>query len=305
MQLYSNKMKNWKFDKEAPQNFGLEREIIAERQGSSEDQNFEEKLTQSKTNSSSCLSISLPIAKPPWTKLGRKLESMCRKCLYEFQLLEGVDQLAIALSGGKDSLTLLFLLHAILGRGFPSIPLTAIHIGGEFSCGAGVHTNFLKKICQELDVPFVEYLSTQKRETLSCYPCSRERRRLIFEAAKERGIKHIAFGHHRDDSIQTLLLNLFHKAEFASILPKVPMFDYAITILRPLLYIPEHAIKEFAQSHGFARILCQCPVGQNSMRKKTEELIQEIENFFPNVRENLTQASFQYGSKKAIDHYEA
>lgn len=247
------------------------------------------------------MQLQLPIARPPWTKLGRKLESMCRKALYEFQLLEGVDQLAIALSGGKDSLTLLFLLKAILGSGFKDIPLTAIHVGGEFSCGSGVHTSFLKGICDELGVAFVEEFSKQKLETLSCYPCSRERRKLIFDAAKARGITSVAFGHHRDDSIQTLLLNLLHKAEFAGNLPKVPMVDYGVTIIRPLLFIPEKSIREFASNHGFARILCGCPVGQNSMRKKTEVLLQEIEEVFPNARENLAQASLEYGSTKALN----
>ena len=64
------------------------------------------------------INLPIPLATPPWTGLGRKLESLCRKALYEYQLLEGIDKLAIALSGGKDSLSLLFLLKAILGRGF-------------------------------------------------------------------------------------------------------------------------------------------------------------------------------------------
>jgi tRNA(Ile)-lysidine synthase TilS/MesJ len=246
------------------------------------------------------MQIALPIAAPPWTGLGRKLESMCRKALFEYELLKGADRLAIALSGGKDSLTLLFLLKAILGKGFPNLPLTAIHVGGEFSCGAGVHTSFLKGICRELGVEYVECVSTQEREGLNCYSCSRERRKLIFDAAKERGIAHVAFGHHRDDSIQTLLMNLLHKAEFVANLPKVPMVDYGVTIIRPLLYVPEASIKEFASMYGFARILCQCPVGQNSMRKKTETLLGEIEAVFPNARENIAQASREYGSNKAL-----
>ena len=243
---------------------------------------------------------SYPIAKPPFSKLGRKLESMCRKALYDFQLLEGIEKLAIALSGGKDSLTLLFLLKAILGKGFDEIPITAIHVGGEFSCGAGIHSSFLQGICDALDVELVTVQSSQKRETLACYRCSRERRKLLFEAAKERGIYTIAFGHHREDSIQTLHLNLLHKAEFAANLPKVPMIDYGVTIIRPLLYIGENAIREFANLHGFARVMCQCPVGQNSMRKKTEALLSEIEELFPNARKNLAQASMRYGSTKAL-----
>jgi len=225
---------------------------------------------------------------------------MCRKALYDFQLLEGVDKLAIALSGGKDSLSLLFLLKAILGKGFDEIPITAIHVGGEFSCGAGIHSSFLQGICDALDVELITVQSTQKRETLACYSCSRERRKLLFDAAKERGIYSIAFGHHREDSIQTLLLNLLHKAEFAANLPKVPMIDYGVTIIRPLLYIGENAIREFANLHRFARVMCQCPVGQDSMRKKTEALLSEIEELFPNARENLAQAGMRYGSTKAL-----
>jgi tRNA 2-thiocytidine biosynthesis protein TtcA len=246
------------------------------------------------------ISPAVPLARPPWTGIGKKLDSLCRKALYEYRLLEGVDQLAIALSGGKDSLALLFLLKAILGQGFPSIPLTAIHVSGEFSCGAGVHENYLQAICNELGVRFVTCTSSQKRETLACYSCSRERRKLIFEMAKSLGIYTIAFGHHRDDSIQTLLLNLLHKAEFAANLPKVPMFDYGVTIIRPLLFIPENSIREFANHYGFLRVMCQCPVGQDSMRKKAEQLLQEIEQVFPNARENLAQAGRKYGSDKAL-----
>ncbi len=246
------------------------------------------------------LKISLPIASPPWTKLGRRLESLCRKALYEFSLVEGLDKVGVALSGGKDSLSLLYLLKAISGRGFLPFSLHAFHVSGEFSCGSSVTGSFLQKICDELSVPLRICETTQKREDLACYSCSRLRRKLIFEAAKESGVTTIAFGHHRDDSIQTLLMNLFHKAEFAANLPKVPMHDYGVTIIRPLIYISEDEIREFAKLYGFSRVTCQCPVGQNSLRKQTEHLIAFIEETFPNIRENLSQASFTYASDKAL-----
>lgn len=246
--------------------------------------------------------MQLPIAKPLWktTTLGRRLESMCRKALFEFALLEGVDQVAVALSGGKDSLSLLYLLHAISGRGSAPFALHAIHVKGEFSCGASVHEGYLQSICRELGVPLIVAHSQQRAEHLECYRCSRERRKLIFEAAKERGIRTIAFGHHREDSIQTLLMNLLHKAEFAANLPKVPMHAYGVTIIRPLIYIPEADLRRFAEQHGFARIVCQCPVGQRALRKRTEALLCQIEALFPNARQNLSQASLQFGSKKAL-----
>jgi len=243
--------------------------------------------------------LQLPIARPPWTGLGKRLESMCRKAIFEYGLFEGVDNIAVALSGGKDSLGLLFLLKAISGKGLQDLTIHAIHVGGEFSCGAGIQEGFLRTICREMGVNFIVRTSSQKREGLACYSCSRERRRLIFDAAKEVGATTIAFGHHRDDSIQTLLMNLLHKAEFAANLPKVKMHDYGVTIVRPLIYVPERDLREFSLQYGFARVSCQCPVGQDSMRKKTELLLRDIEELFPNARENLAQASRLFGLDKA------
>lgn len=246
------------------------------------------------------MNIGIPVARPPWSSLGKEMESALRKALFDFSLLEkDVSKVAVALSGGKDSLTLLFLLHAIRGRGFPLFDIHAIHVDGEFSCGAGVDARFLGAICQELGVSLTLCSSTQKREDLECYRCSRERRRLIFEAAKKLGATTIAFGHHRDDSAQTLLLNLLHKAEFAANLPKVPMHDYGITIIRPLIYIDEESIRTFATQYGFTRITCQCPVGQNSKRKVVDQILKDLEVHFPHVRGNLAKAGLLYGSQKA------
>jgi tRNA(Ile)-lysidine synthase TilS/MesJ len=246
------------------------------------------------------MNIGIPIVRPPWTALGKELESKLRKALFDFSMLEkDVSKIAIALSGGKDSLALLFLMHAIRGRGFPMFGIVAIHVDGEFSCGAGVDAGFLGAICKELDVEFVIRSSTQKREELECYRCSRERRRLIFDAAKEAGATVVAFGHHRDDSAQTLLLNLLHKAEFAANLPKVHMHDYGVTIIRPLIYVDEEAIRTFAKAHGFARISCGCPVGQNSKRKVVDQILKDIEAHFPHARGNLARAGLLYGSNKA------
>lgn len=224
---------------------------------------------------------------------------MCRKALYEFDLLEGQNKILIALSGGKDSLTLLYLLKAISGRGFPPLELFAAHVGGEYSCGASLGEQFIKPICDALEIPLTILHSTQKLQTLECYSCSRERRRLIFETAHKLGCQVVAFGHHRDDSIETLLMNLLHKGEFAGNLPKVPMHDYGVTIIRPLIFISEQEIREFAKMYHFSRITCQCPVGQQSSRRDVKDLIKQIEETFPNVRANLAQASLIYGSDKA------
>lgn len=237
---------------------------------------------------------------PPWSGLGKRLESTLRKALFDYQMLEGVSKLGIALSGGKDSLCLLYLLKAISGRGFPELQIHAVHVNGEFSCGAGVNVDYLQAICDQLNVNLIVCESKQKLETLECYSCSRERRRLLFDACKSVGVDTLAFGHHRDDNAQTVLMNLLHKAEFSGNLPKIRMHDYGITIIRPLIYIAENDIRTFAQQNGFMRVMCRCPVGQDSMRKKVDLLLSEIETLFPNARENIAQAGLHYGSDKAM-----
>jgi len=240
-----------------------------------------------------------PIASPPFTGLGKRLESMVRKAIFDFKMISTDEPIAVALSGGKDSLALLFLLHAIRGKGMPNFPLLAIHVSGEYSCGAGVDASFLKGICRKLDIPLIIKPSSIEKDNLECYSCSRERRSILFNTAKENGCFKIAFGHHRDDSNQTLLMNLLHKGEFAANLPNLFMHEYQVHILRPLIYIAEDQIIEFAKHYNFLRFSCQCPVGQDSLRKKTKKIIEELEAIFPNTSSNLFQASLNYGSKKA------
>lgn len=244
-------------------------------------------------------SWSLKIPAPPWTGVGKKIESTLRKALYDFNMLENAEHVAIALSGGKDSLTLLFMLKAISGRGFYPFKLHAILVDGEFSCGSGVNVGYLQTICNQLDVNFIIRKSTQTLENLECYSCSRERRSLIFEAAKEVGASIIAFGHHADDNAETVMMNLLQKGEFAGNLPKIHMHQYDVTIIRPMIYTRESEIIAFAKNEGFLRALCKCPVGQNSMRMQVDQLLDILEEKFPNARENIARAGLVYGSKKA------
>ena len=155
------------------------------------------------------LDLKLPIARPPWTSLGKELESCVRKAIYDFDLFDGVpEKVAIALSGGKDSLTLLFLLHSLRGRGFPLFEIHAIHVDGEFSCGAGVQGDFLRAICREMEINFISCTSTQKREDLECYSCSRERSK--FELGTD-SFKRYFCRHDRYFEILKVLFDYFSK----------------------------------------------------------------------------------------------
>lgn len=243
--------------------------------------------------------MEIAIPHPPWSGLGKKMESMVRKALYDYKMLEGVNDLAIALSGGKDSMTLLVFLHAISGKGFPPFRLHAIHVDGAFSCGAGVTSEYLKKMCEKMGVSYIRKESKRTLEELECYSCSRERRKLLFEGAKEAGAETIAFGHTLDDNAETIMMNLLHKGEFAGILPKIRMVEYGVTIIRPLIYLEESSIIEFGKQQGFLRAMCRCPVGQRSKRREMDEWLASLGELYPNAKENIARAGLRYGSTKA------
>ncbi len=236
----------------------------------------------------------------PFTGVGKRIESMVRKAIYDFSMLKDVKSLAIALSGGKDSLCLLYMLKVILTNCYKDIELSAIHIDGDFSCGASVEKKFLQSICDDLDVKI--YFKEQKNslKNLNCYSCARERRKLIFDIAKKHGIESIAFGHHREDNIETLLLNLFHIGDFEAMLPKIKFQKFDVTIIRPLIYVKESQSLSFAKQNSILKTFCKCPIGQNSKRKDVKKIIDQIEMKFPNIKSNLSKASFLYGSKKAL-----
>ena len=244
-------------------------------------------------NSSNCIEKQRP------TRLEKKLESLVRKALYTHKM--GADQkMAVALSGGKDSLTMLYFLQKIAGRGFTDLEIHALSVDGEFSCGPAITKKHIEAFCKEIGVPLHCLESKRTLENLECYSCSRERRSLLFRKAKELGCKEIAFGHHKDDVLETLLLNLLHKGEFASQLAKVPMHDFGVTIIRPLYYVLEKEILEFAQRKGFFRLTCQCPVGATSKRRDTKELLEHLKTLFPNAKTNLFHALSEYGSDKSL-----
>ena len=243
-------------------------------------------------------SMTTPLPTPPWTTLGKTIESSTRKALHEFEMLKGISKLGVALSGGKDSLTLLFMLKAIVGRGAPGVDLVGFHVSGDVSCGASVGSPFLADFCKQLEVPLI-VKKAKMVEKLECYSCSRRRRKLLFDMAAEEGCSTVAFGHHRDDNAQTTLMNLLHKGEFSGLLPKIRLHAYGITIVRPLIYVEERSIITFAKQYGFNRITCRCPAGQKSMRKQTDGLLDVMSDLFPNARANVASASLVYGSQKA------
>ena len=149
--------------------------------------------------------------------------------------------------------------------------------------------------------PLLSLNQTERLRSWNVTDCSRERRSLLFDAAKKEGMQTLAFGHHRDDNVITLMLNLFGKGEFAGALPKIHMKHYGVTIIRPLIYSTEDQIIAFSKEAGYLRATCRCPKGQTSMRRQAKDALAMLEATFPDLWDNLNSAALIYGSQKASE----
>ena len=225
------------------------------------------------------------------TKTGSKINSKIGKAIHDYKLINEGDRILIAVSGGKDSITLLHFLKNIQSWAPVKFDLSAIHIQTDLSCGGRVHKDFLSKMFENLDigctVKNIKVLD-EKGKT-SCFWCAWNRRKTIFKFAEETKCNKIALGHHKDDIAETILMNLLYKGEISAMNPRQELFDGKLTIVRPLCYVEEDMIIKFAKENGFREQLFKCPYGKTSQRKYIKDFIRETEQKLPgvNIKTNI------------------
>lgn len=227
------------------------------------------------------------------TKTGYFLAKRAGKAIHDYKMIKDGDRVLVGVSGGKDSLTLLTLLHE-RKRWIPiDYDIIAVHVQTDYRCKNCIHVETLKKFFEDrrykYHIDYIEILKNPDGSTneINCFWCSWNRRKSLFNLANKFGCNKVAFGHHRDDIVQTTLLNLFYLGEISTMVPKVSMFKGELDIIRPLAYVQEKDIVRFAREQNFPSQLCACPNGQNSQRKKMKEIIQELEKICPHVKNNI------------------
>ncbi|MDD5255454.1 MAG: ATP-binding protein, partial [Candidatus Omnitrophica bacterium] len=173
------------------------------------------------------------------------------KAIIDYKMLSDGDKVAVAVSGGKDSLTLLKVLHD-RQRFVPiKYELVALHIDLGFPRSfAGLLEKYFKKTGIPYRIVKVDTLKKTPRSQISCFWCSWNRRKALFETADKLGCTKVALGHHKDDIIETVLLNLFFQGEISSMCPRQELFKGKITLIRPLAYVEEYMIRRFAREEG-------------------------------------------------------
>jgi len=224
-----------------------------------------------------------------FTRTAHHISSRIGKAIGDYNLIEEGDRILVAVSGGKDSLTLLKLLSLRMHWSPVKFELYAAHIKTDFTCSSCTYTEILEKIFTTLKIEysFEEISVLGKDKKTSCFWCSWNRRKALFEIAQSLGCNKVAFGHHKDDIIETTLLNIFFQGEFASMNPRQVLFGGKLVLIRPLCYVEEIMIEKFAKENAFPSQLCKCPHSQDSNRKYMKCLIKDLQKRSPDVKTNL------------------
>ena len=235
---------------------------------------------------------------PEQTKLRqmrlKRLMLRFHKACEEYALLEDGDRILIGLSGGKDSLALVEILGRQARILKPRIAVEAVHVSVS-NIGYKSDLDYLERFCAEHGVTFHHVTTSFERSTdhrkSPCFLCSWYRRKALFETAKALGCNKIAFGHHKDDIVETLLLNLFFQGNTETICPKTVMRKFPMQLIRPLCYIEEHELAEYAALAGYRKQEKQCPYEHESHRADVKRLVTELETLNPDVRNSVLAAA--------------
>ena len=222
----------------------------------------------------------------------QKLLSKMRQAINDYNLIEDGDKIAVGLSGGKDSLTLLHLLNSYRKFAPQKFELIAITLNP-----GGIDNSPLYKLCKDLKIPFYEIQTDiQKivfeirKESNPCSLCAKLRRGALHNNAAQLGCNKVALGHHKDDAVETLMLSIAYEGRINCFSPKTLMNKENITLIRPMVYIAEGSIKRVVKKYNFPVIHNPCPVDKKTKREDMKKLIFELNHRIPEFKENLFRA---------------
>jgi tRNA 2-thiocytidine biosynthesis protein TtcA len=229
-------------------------------------------------------------------KLAKRLRHQVGQAIADFNLIEDGDRVMVCLSGGKDSYTLLDILLKLQAKAPVRFELSAVHLDQK---QPGYDPQVLPRYLRALGVPFhiieQDTYSVVKRVIpegrTMCSLCSRLRRGALYEFAGKQGFTKIALGHHRDDIVETLFLNLFHQGTLKAMPAKLRSDDGRNILIRPLAYCAEDEIAEYAAQRGFPVMPCNlCGSQENLQRKAIKAMLGDWEKKFPGRRESIFRA---------------
>lgn len=235
-------------------------------------------------------SIITRFRKPLWTKF--------IKAIKDFNLIENGDRIAVAVSGGKDSTLMAKLFQELHRHGMRNFELEFI------AMDPGYHQNIRELLisnCRHLNIPITLFDSDifkvvdRIAQDYPCYMCARMRRGFLYTRARELGCNKLALGHHFNDAVETILLNLFFSGSYKAMLPKLRAKNFAgLELIRPLYYIEEKYIEKFSEQNGLFPLNCACMVADEKTANKRYDikaLIQELKKTYKNVDKQIMRSA--------------
>ena len=224
----------------------------------------------------------------------QQLLSYTRKAVDDYQMIQKDDSIAVGISGGKDSLTMLYAL-AGLKRFYPNsfhIEAISVHLGFQ-----NMDLSPVTRLCEELQVnhtivesDIFKIVFEDRKESNPCSLCAKMRKGAFNEKAKELGCNKIAYAHHKDDIIETMLMSMLFEGRFYSFSPVTYLDRMDLTVIRPLMYVDEIDIKGFNKTYGLPVQKNPCPADGYTKREYAKELVKKLNLEHPGAREHMFHA---------------
>lgn len=221
----------------------------------------------------------------------QKILSYTRRAIEDYRMIEDGDRVAVGISGGKDSMALLRAMAAIRDFLPERFELFAITIDMGFS---GMDFAPVREFCDSINVPYIvvkteisQIIFDIRKEKNPCALCAKMRRGAIHDAVRELGCNKLALGHHKDDVVDTFMLNLLHGSRIATFQPVTYLSRKDITMIRPFIYAEEYEIRHFVEKYGLPVVKSTCPADGGTEREEMKNLLSALNRDYPNIRSKI------------------
>ena len=221
----------------------------------------------------------------------QKLLSQVRKCVRDYQMLSPGDRVAVGVSGGKDSLALLRLLAELRDHSAVPFELLAVTLDMGYE---EMDFSPVADLCARLQVPYTlrqtqirEIVFDIRKEENPCALCAKLRRGILNETAVALGANKVALGHHYDDTVETFALSLIYEGRISCFLPVTYLDRTGLTLIRPMLYLHEKTIRNFAEREHLPVVHNPCSADKNTKREDVKALLYELEGRYSGLKDNI------------------
>lgn len=234
----------------------------------------------------------------------QQLYSKTRQAIDDYHMINADDRIAVGLSGGKDSLALLYALHGL--QSFYPIPFSIVAVTVDLGFENQDYSELIN-LCRHLGVPYhiiptriAEIVFEARQEEHPCSLCSKLRKGALNQKILELQCNKLSYAHHRDDVVDTMMLSLIYEGRWNTLSPVTYLDRTGLTLIRPLIYIKEADIKGWVKTYDMPVQPSRCPADKASKRETTKELIRMIDREAPGVRNRMFTAIQKSGMENRI-----